>query len=676
MSIDITVNETIEVVDIVAVPNVQNVNITQQNNVENIEIITQPNVYEVNITRVIGGGAVDSVNGQTGDVVLNAGDVGAYTTGEVDTLLLDKFDNPTGNNTQYLDGTGTPTTFPTIPAAQVNSDWNATSGVAEILNKPTIPSVTNLVPYTGATQNVDLGEYELKAGQIELDQTPTGTAGVAVTRWNDSIGSTETTLKGGSVVLKNGVDLVARVVNKVTPNTTLTKAAYQAVRVTGAQGQRLAVAFAQANNDNNSADTIGLACETIATNQEGFIITVGQLEDINTTGALQGETWADGDVLYLSPTTAGRLTNVKPTGATGHIVVIGYVEYSHAVHGKIYVKVMNGWELDELHNVNISSPTNNQILAYTSASQLWENKSVETALGFTPENVANKQTNLTASATNYPTVDAVNTGLGTKQNTLVSGTNIKRFEGLNLLASGDLEYYNNLWFEQNLGYMIPNVGQTTYTTLRNTNSINQTGAGGDFNIPARILYASSTTIGSFATQRGTQGGIYSLITAAKFYFKRRFQIDSNISGSRFVCGLSNQFALAAPTNVEPDTLINTIGVCKLSTSNNLHIFYNDATGLATTVDLGANYPANNVTTYFYDLEIYKDNGSSNITIKVTRIDTSGNRISTNQVINTNYNTLVNYNPVIYGTNNATVAAFRFFDFGIIFKNYNLQWDTI
>lgn len=438
MSIDITVNENIEIVDIVAVPNVQNVNITQQNNVENIEIITQPNVYEVNITRVIGGGAVDSVNGQTGDVVLNAGDVGAYTTGEVDMLLLDKFDNPTGDNTQYLDGTGTPTIFPTIPAAQVNSDWNATSGVAEILNKPTIPSVTGFVPYTGATQNVDLGEYQIKSGQIELDQSPTGTAGVAVTRWNNTLGSTETTLKGGSVVLKNGVDLVARVVNKVTPNTTLTKAAYQAVRVTGAQGQRLAVAFAQANNDNNSADTIGLACETIATNQEGFILTVGQLEDINTTGALQGETWSDGDVLYLSPTTAGRLTNVKPSGATGHIVVIGYVEYSHAIHGKIYVKVMNGWELDELHNVSISSPTNNQILAYTSASQLWENKSVETALGFTPENVANKQTNLTASATNYPTVDAVNTGLGTKQNTLVSGTNIKTINSTTILGSGNI----------------------------------------------------------------------------------------------------------------------------------------------------------------------------------------------------------------------------------------------
>jgi hypothetical protein len=239
-----------------------------------------------------------------------------------------------------------------------------------------IPSSSNFVPYTGATTNVDLGEYELKAGQVTLDTTPTGTAAVATTRWNDSLGSTETTLKGGNVILKNGVDLVARIVNKVTPNTTLTKAAYQVVKISGAQGQRLAVNLAQANNDNNSADTLGIVTETIATNQEGFIITVGQLEGINTTGSLQSETWADGDVLYLSPTTAGRITNIKPNGSTGHIVILGYVEYAHANNGKIYVKIMNGWELDELHNVYISSVANNQGLVYETSTQLWKNKTI------------------------------------------------------------------------------------------------------------------------------------------------------------------------------------------------------------------------------------------------------------------------------------------------------------
>jgi nitrogen fixation protein len=249
---------------------------------------------------------------------------------------------------------------------------------------------TGYIPYVGATQNVDLGEYELKAGQLTLDISPTGTAAVATTRWNNTTGTSETTLKGGNVILKNGVDLIARVVNKVTPNATLLRANYTAVRVSGAQGQRLAVAYAQANNDNNSADTLGLVCENIATNQEGFIMTMGQFEEINTTGSLQGETWADGDVLYLSPTTPGALTNIKPTGLTGHIVVMGYVEYAHAIHGKIYVKIMNGWELDELHNVYINHTTlaNNDGLFYDSSDQLWKNETIASALGYTPANKA------------------------------------------------------------------------------------------------------------------------------------------------------------------------------------------------------------------------------------------------------------------------------------------------
>jgi nitrogen fixation protein len=309
-------------------------------------------------------------------------------------------------------GSYTIATTDDIPAAQVNSDWNATSGVAEILNKPTIPSISGLVPYTGATQNVDLGTYNLIADQVALNVSPNGTLAVGMTEWNNTLGSSQTLLKGGSVTLKNGVDLVARVVNKVSPNTTLTKAAYQVVKISGAQGQRLAVDLAQANNDNNSADTLGVVTETIAPNQEGFIITVGQIENINTTGSLQGETWADGNVLYLSPTVAGRMTNVKPTGATGHIVIIGYVEYAHVNNGKIYVKIMNGWELDELHNVYINTGTlaNNDALIYESSTQLWKNKTIATALGFTPENVANKQNSLAVDGTGakYPTVDAIN----------------------------------------------------------------------------------------------------------------------------------------------------------------------------------------------------------------------------------------------------------------------------
>jgi len=242
---------------------------------------------------------------------------------------------------------------------------------------------TNKVPYTGATGNVDLGEFELKAGQIEFDQTPTGTAGVGVMRWNDSDGTLDLGLKGGNVILQVGQESVLRVVNKTATNVNLLEANYQAVRVTGAQGQRLKVDLALATTDGLSAETIGLVTETINNNQEGFITTSGLVRGINTTGSLQGETWADGDILYLSPTTAGNATKVKPT-APNHLIVLGYVIHAHITQGSIFVKVDNGYELDELHNVKITTPANNNVLAYTSATDLWENKTVATALGYTP----------------------------------------------------------------------------------------------------------------------------------------------------------------------------------------------------------------------------------------------------------------------------------------------------
>lgn len=235
--------------------------------------------------------------------------------------------------------------------------------------------ISNLVPYTGANQNVDLGEFELKAGQIELDQTPTGTAGVAVMRWNDTDGTIDLGLKGGNVTLQVGQEQVARVVNKTATNITLLEANYQAVRVTGAQGQRLKVDLAQATNDVLSAETIGLVTEIILNNQEGFITTSGLVRGINTTGSLQGETWADGDIVYLSPTTAGRITNIKPS-APNHIVIIGYVVSAHITQGTIFVKVDNGYELEELHNVtstNYTTPIDtDSILTYDVTNDIWK----------------------------------------------------------------------------------------------------------------------------------------------------------------------------------------------------------------------------------------------------------------------------------------------------------------
>lgn len=234
--------------------------------------------------------------------------------------------------------------------------------------------VDNKVPYTGATSDVNLGEFGIQLGNLEFDNTPTNVpTGAGSLVWNDTDGTLDLKLKGGNVTLQVGQEQVTRVVNKTATNITLLEANYQAVRITGAQGQRLKVDLALATTDVLSAETIGLVTETITNNQEGFITTSGLVRGINTTGSLQSETWADGDILYLSGVTSGRITNVKPLSPL-HLITIGYVVYSHITQGTIYVKVDNGYELDELHDVLITTPADKNLLAYESSTTLWKNK--------------------------------------------------------------------------------------------------------------------------------------------------------------------------------------------------------------------------------------------------------------------------------------------------------------
>ena len=214
----------------------------------------------------------------------------------------------------------------------------------------------------------------LDVDKLDFNLATTDTAGVGQLVWNNTDGTLDLGLKGGAVTLQIGQENIVRVVNKTTPLIDLLEANYQAVVVTGATGQRLSVKLAKADSDANSAGTLGLVTENIAKNQEGFITTVGLVREINTTGSLQGEIWNDGDILYLSPTVFGGITNVKPI-APNHLVVIGYVIYAHAIHGKIYVKIDNGYELDELHDVTYpTTPANNQILQYNFSQLRWENK--------------------------------------------------------------------------------------------------------------------------------------------------------------------------------------------------------------------------------------------------------------------------------------------------------------
>jgi len=184
------------------------------------------------------------------------------------------------------------------------------------------------------------------------------------------------TLNGFQLIGTSPNTLLAYVTND--DSVTITKG--QPVYAFSGTGDRLTVKLASNTTDATSAQTVGLVLSTsIAANQKGLIIVNGLLDNLST---LPTSTFADGDAIYLGAT-AGTITNVKPS-APNHLVYLGFCTTASAGSaGRMYVRVQNGYELDEIHDVKIATPLNNQGIFYNNSNTLWENKAVISALSGT-----------------------------------------------------------------------------------------------------------------------------------------------------------------------------------------------------------------------------------------------------------------------------------------------------
>lgn len=155
----------------------------------------------------------------------------------------------------------------------------------------------------------------------------------------------------------------------------------QVVYAHQASGNKMSVKLAKADQDSTSAKTIGLVYDSsIGIGGEGYIIIQGVIEGVNTSA------FSAGDTLYLSGTTYGGVTATKPSAPT-HLVYVGIVERANAGNGQIYVRCQNGYELDEIHDVDLvtTPPVNNDVLTYVTGSpDLWKPRSLASILGYTP----------------------------------------------------------------------------------------------------------------------------------------------------------------------------------------------------------------------------------------------------------------------------------------------------
>ena len=301
------------------------------------------------------GGAVDSVNGQIGHVVLDAADVGADTVGAAASAVAAHV-AAVDPHPQYttvaeaaaaapVQSVNTQTGAVVLDAADVGADAAGTAAAAVSAHE------ADTTPHAVITQ-VDKFGFDTAAAQ---------TAGVGEMVWNAADGTADLGLPGG-VTLQVGQEGLIRVLNK----TGSTIQNMHVVYITGAQGNRVTAAQAQANNV--SADkTLAVATQDIANNAEGFATILGMVRQVNTSA------WAEGTELWLSAAVAGAITNVRPT-SPNHQVRVGYVVRSHATEGVIYVTVNIGADLSHLHDVVITAPNDNDVLAYDAATQTWRNE--------------------------------------------------------------------------------------------------------------------------------------------------------------------------------------------------------------------------------------------------------------------------------------------------------------
>jgi hypothetical protein len=330
---------------------------------------------EVGATGATGVAGVDGATGATGI----AGDVGA--TGATGISGVDGATGATGVGATGATGVG---------------ESGSTGATGDI----------------GATGATGVIPSNLTVDYIEFDSTYTSGAAQYQMAWNDTDGTVELGLKGGNVNLSVGQENVILVKN----DQGSALAVGDVVYISGANGENLLVKKAQADGDANSASTIGVVAETIAINGQGFITTFGVVKGVNTNA------FNDGDILYLSPTTAGAFTNVKPS-APQHLVLVGFVQKKSGGAGEVFVEIQNGYELQELHNVQIDPLTlaNDDLLAYNSATSTWQNKAITGVIGATGAIGATGSTGATG-ATGVGTQGATGATGATPANIILSDT--------------------------------------------------------------------------------------------------------------------------------------------------------------------------------------------------------------------------------------------------------------
>jgi hypothetical protein len=165
---------------------------------------------------------------------------------------------------------------------------------------------------------------------------------------------------------------VIRTYVKNTSGSSMTKG--QAVYVSGADGTNVTISLSSASTEATSSKTLGLLAQDLSNNAFGYVIETGLLAGIDTSAATAGQT------VWLGNTPGSRVYGAPPADPS-HSVYLGVVARSNLNNGEILVQVQNGYELNELHDVNAGSPADGEALVWQASTSQWVNGSVSGGVG-------------------------------------------------------------------------------------------------------------------------------------------------------------------------------------------------------------------------------------------------------------------------------------------------------
>ena len=298
-----------------------------------------------------------------------------------------------------------------------------------------------------------------------------------------------------------GEQLIVRVQNDLP--ITLTKG--KVIQITGSTSSDVPrVITASWDNDATSARSLAVVMADIAVGARGYVLLSGLFEGLNT------DAYEPGQMLYLS--SSGNITNVIPP-APLHEVRIGQVVRKQTVNGSIFVRIQNGYELEELHDVDILNAQNGDLLTYqTSPYNQWVNsKTLSGSYNITNALTASSISVTTISASQYIGITGGGGGTpgGTDQtlqfnsgSTFSGSTNLVYNYGTNVLSGTTAQFsvITSSFTGSGAGlYDITASGITNFT-----NDVrSQFSAGANITINAGVISATTgSVIGSVITVTG------------------------------------------------------------------------------------------------------------------------------------------------------------------------------